>query len=89
MKFKFKIFPFLIDCLFALQIQEKERLASIEQEPAISQAMRRRKMIACLPKLFDKIYFFFQSIRRAVVTKEELIQKLISQLDIVDKGKLI
>ncbi|XP_047947516.1 CDT1-like protein a, chloroplastic isoform X2 [Salvia hispanica] len=69
-------------------IQEKERLASIEQEPAISQAMRRRKMIACLPKLFDKIYFFFQSIRRAVVTKEELIQKLISQLDIVDKEEV-
>ncbi|KAL1563582.1 CDT1-like protein a, chloroplastic [Salvia divinorum] len=69
-------------------IQEKERLASIEQEPAISQAMRRRKMIAGLPKLFDRIYFFFQSIRRTVVTKEELIQKLISQLDIVDKKEV-
>ncbi|XP_057767332.1 CDT1-like protein a, chloroplastic [Salvia miltiorrhiza] len=69
-------------------IQEKERLASMEQEPAISQAMRRRKMIAGLPKLFDRIYFFFQSIRRSVVTKEELIQKLISQLDIVDKKEV-
>ncbi|XP_042062740.1 CDT1-like protein a, chloroplastic [Salvia splendens] len=69
-------------------IQEKERLASIEQEPAISQAMRRRKMIAGLPKLFERIYFFFQSIRRAVVTKEELIQILITQLDIVDKKEV-
>ena len=46
-------------------------------------------MIAGLPKLFDKIYFFFQSIRRSVVTKEELIQTLISQLDIVEKSKII
>ncbi|KAG6410557.1 hypothetical protein SASPL_128618 [Salvia splendens] len=66
-------------------IQEKERLTAMEQEPAISQAMRRRKMIAGLPKLFDRIYFFFQSIRRSVVTKEELIQKLITQLDDVDR----
>ncbi|XP_047940279.1 CDT1-like protein a, chloroplastic [Salvia hispanica] len=69
-------------------IQEKERLTAMEQEPAISQAMRRRKMIAGLPKLFDKIYFFFQSIRRSVVTKEELIQTLISQLDIVEKKEV-
>ncbi|KAL1553880.1 CDT1-like protein a, chloroplastic [Salvia divinorum] len=69
-------------------IQEKERLTAMEQEPAISQAMRRRKMIAGLPKLFDRIYFFFQSIRRSVVTKEELIQQLISQLDIVDKKEV-
>lgn len=69
-------------------IQEKERLTLMEQEPAISQAMRRRKMIACLPKLFDRVYFFFQSIRRSVITKEELIQKLISQLDVVDKKEV-
>ncbi|KAH6828627.1 hypothetical protein C2S53_006625 [Perilla frutescens var. hirtella] len=69
-------------------IQEKERLASLEQDPAISQAIRRRKMIACLPKLFDKVYFYFQSIRRSVITKEELMQILISQLDVVDKREV-
>ncbi|KAH6787053.1 hypothetical protein C2S52_006605 [Perilla frutescens var. hirtella] len=36
-------------------IQEKERPASLEQDPAISQAIRRRKIIACLPKLFHKV----------------------------------
>lgn len=45
-------------------------------------------MLASLPKLFDMIYFLFQSIRRSVITKEELVHKIVSsQLDIIDRSK--
>lgn len=70
-----------------LQIREKERLALIEQDPAISQAKWRRQMISSLPKVFDMIHFLFQSIGRSVLTKEELIQKLTCHLDVVDRSK--
>lgn len=69
-----------------LQIREKERKVKEEQTPAISQAKRRRKMIANLPKLFNAIYFLFH--KRTVITKEELIFKIISgNVDIVDRSK--
>lgn len=59
-----------------------------ERDPAISQAKRRRQMIACLPKLFNMIHYLFQSIKRSVITKEELIYKIISShCDIIDKSK--
>ncbi|XP_031113573.1 CDT1-like protein a, chloroplastic [Ipomoea triloba] len=59
-------------------IREKERKALEEKDPAISQAKWRKQMLAGLPKLFDMIYFLFQSIRRSVITKEELMYKIIS-----------
>lgn len=59
-----------------------------EQNPAISLAKRRRKMIASLPKLFNMIHFLFQSTKQSVITKEELIHKIItSHCDIVDRSK--
>lgn len=45
-------------------------------------------MIASLPKLFNMIHFLFQSIKQSVITKEELMHKIISsQCDIVDRSK--
>lgn len=73
---------------FTLQIREKEIKAMEERNPAISQAKRRQKMIASLPKLFNMIHLMFQSINRAVITKEELVSKIISgHCDIVDRSK--
>ncbi|KAH7517359.1 hypothetical protein FEM48_Zijuj09G0055300 [Ziziphus jujuba var. spinosa] len=70
-------------------IRNKERKAMEEQNPAISQAKRRQKMIACLPKLFNMIHFLFQSISRSVITKEELLHKIISShSDIVDRREV-
>ncbi|KAJ0053176.1 hypothetical protein Pint_01750 [Pistacia integerrima] len=70
-------------------IREKERKTMEERDPVISQAKRRRQMIACLPKLFNMIHYFFQSIKRSVITKEELIYKIISShCDIVDKREV-
>ncbi|KAL3531243.1 hypothetical protein ACH5RR_010565 [Cinchona calisaya] len=70
-------------------IKEKERKALLEQDPAISQAKWRQQMLASLPKLFDMIYFLFQSVRRSVITKEELMHKIVSsQLDIIDQREV-
>ncbi|KAM7521693.1 hypothetical protein LguiA_011595 [Lonicera macranthoides] len=67
-------------------IREKEKKVLEEQSPAISQAKRRQKMIAGLPKLFDRLHFLFQSIKRSVITKEELMHRIItSHLDIIDR----
>ncbi|KAH8509390.1 hypothetical protein H0E87_011232 [Populus deltoides] len=80
-----KIFPKSL----LLSIREKEQKAKEEQDPAISQAKKRRQMIACLPKLFNKIHFLFQSIRQSVLTKEELIHKIIaSHSDIADRREV-
>ncbi|KAG7989545.1 hypothetical protein I3843_03G245400 [Carya illinoinensis] len=70
-------------------IREKERITMEEQNPAISLAKRRRKMIASLPKLFNMIHFLFQSTKQSVITKEELIHKIItSHCDIVDRREV-
>ena len=75
---------------FFVQIREKERKAQEERDPAISRAKRRRQMIACLPKLFNMMHFLFQSIKRSVITKEELIHKIIAgRSDIVDRSEHI
>ncbi|XP_022728505.1 CDT1-like protein b isoform X2 [Durio zibethinus] len=59
-------------------IMGKERKATDEQDPAISQAKRQRHLIARLPKLFNMIHYLFQSINRSIITKEELIYKIIA-----------
>ncbi|KAL5561863.1 hypothetical protein UlMin_031610 [Ulmus minor] len=70
-------------------IRDKERKAMEERDPAISQAKRRRQMIACLPKLFNKIHFLFQSTNRSSISKEELMFKIISDhFEIVDKKEV-
>ncbi|XP_043690915.1 CDT1-like protein a, chloroplastic isoform X2 [Telopea speciosissima] len=67
-------------------IREKERKAMVQQDARVSQANQRQQMIACLPKLFDMILLIFQSINRSVMTKEELMHKIIaSHFDIIDR----
>ncbi|KAL1190681.1 CDT1-like protein a [Cardamine amara subsp. amara] len=70
-------------------IKEQERKAIEDQNPAISLAKRRRKMIACLPKLFNVIHYLIQSIKRWVITKEELVHKIIAgHSDITDRKEV-
>ncbi|XP_050208509.1 CDT1-like protein a, chloroplastic [Mercurialis annua] len=70
-------------------IREKEKKAQEERDPAISQAKRRKQMIACLPKLFNMMHFLFQSIKRSVITKDELIHKIIAgHTDISDRREV-
>ncbi|XVF80939.1 hypothetical protein PTKIN_Ptkin15bG0115900 [Pterospermum kingtungense] len=70
-------------------IMEKERKAMEEQDPAISQAKRRQCIISGLPKLFNMIRYLFQSVKRSVITREELMHKIISgHYDIADRGEV-
>ncbi|KAK4742855.1 hypothetical protein SAY87_000856 [Trapa incisa] len=72
-----------------LSIREKERRSMEERDPAISQAKRRHQIITELPKLFNTVYFLFQSSKRNVMTREELIYQIItSGLDIVDRKEV-
>ncbi|CAH9134053.1 unnamed protein product [Cuscuta epithymum] len=65
-------------------IRAKERKALEERNPVISQAKWRKQMIAGLPKMFETIYFLFQSIKRSVITKQELMHKiLVNYIDII------
>ncbi|KAL2535775.1 CDT1-like protein a [Forsythia ovata] len=82
------IFDILPETLIQ-SIREKERKISMEQDPAISQAKWRRQMIASLPRFFDTVYYFFQSIKRSVITKEELMHKIIAgHLAVVDRREV-
>ncbi|KAL6210683.1 hypothetical protein ACLB2K_015915 [Fragaria x ananassa] len=67
-------------------LREKERKATEERTPAITQAKRREKMIAKLPKLFNMIHFLFQSMSRSFITKQELVHKIIwNHCDMIDR----
>ncbi|KAL2510803.1 CDT1-like protein a [Abeliophyllum distichum] len=82
------IFDILPETLIQ-SIREKERKISMELDPAISQAKWRRQMIASLPRFFDTVYYFFQSIKRSVITKEELMHKIIAgHLAVVDRREV-
>ncbi|CAI9781107.1 unnamed protein product [Fraxinus pennsylvanica] len=83
-----EVFDILPETLIQ-SIKEKERRISLELDPAISQAKWRRKMIVSLPKFFDTVYFFFQSIKRSVITKEELMHKIIAgHIAVVDRREI-
>ncbi|KAL8232889.1 hypothetical protein R6Q57_002667 [Mikania cordata] len=70
-------------------IKQKELNALEEKNPDISQAKRRKQMIARLPKLFDKLLFFFQSTKRTVITKQQLVNMISSNgLEIVDPNEI-
>ncbi|WZZ54914.1 LOW QUALITY PROTEIN: hypothetical protein YC2023_055021 [Brassica napus] len=70
-------------------IKEQETKAIEESNPAISEAKRRRKMVACLPKLFNVIHYLIQSIRRWILTKEELVHKNIAgHSDVTDRKEV-
>ncbi|TYK24234.1 CDT1-like protein b [Cucumis melo var. makuwa] len=60
-------------------IKEKERKVKEEQMPAITQAKRRQKMIANLPKLFNAIFFLYH--KRTVIRKQKLLNEIIAGSD--------
>nr|KYP51183.1 hypothetical protein KK1_026992 [Cajanus cajan] len=68
-------------------IRERERMAMEERDPAISQAKKRTKNIASLPKLFDMIRSLLR--QRSCITKSELVNKIITgRRDIVDRSEV-
>ncbi|XP_058077954.1 CDT1-like protein a, chloroplastic isoform X2 [Magnolia sinica] len=82
------ILKFLPETLLQ-SLREKERKAMEEKNAGVPEAKRRQQMIACLPKLFDMIHLIFQSMRRSVLTKQELMHKIITNnCDIVDRREV-
>ncbi|EPS71325.1 hypothetical protein M569_03435 [Genlisea aurea] len=70
-------------------IREKERIASNEEDPAVSRAKRRKQVMAGLPKTFDMIRFLFQSTGRSVMTREKVIHEIVSsRIDVVDRREV-
>ncbi|XP_078429273.1 CDT1-like protein a, chloroplastic [Wolffia australiana] len=67
-------------------IKEKEKRSREEQEEGLPAAKRRRKMLSCLPRLFDTVLLLFQSAECSVMTRQELVHKIVSsQCDILDR----
>lgn len=67
-------------------VREKERKAMEDSDAGLSDAKLRIKMILHLPKLFQMIQLIFQSMNRSVLTKQELIHKIIANhCDIIDR----
>lgn len=59
-----------------------------ERDADVAGARLRKKMIASLPKLFDSILLIFQSGDRSVITKQELVHKILScNCSVVDRSK--
>ncbi|XP_010904590.2 CDT1-like protein a, chloroplastic isoform X1 [Elaeis guineensis] len=82
------VLHFLPDTLLQ-SVRGKEKKALEEKQAGVANAMRRQKLIACLPSTFDMILLIFQSAKRSVMTKHELIYKIIaSHCKIVDRGEV-
>jgi len=59
-----------------------------KRDPAITEAKKRKKNIASLPKLFDMIRGLLR--QRNCITKAELVSKIISsRCDIADRSKAL
>ncbi|KAI3872256.1 hypothetical protein MKW98_011748 [Papaver atlanticum] len=67
-------------------IKENEKRVMEEQDSDLSRAKLRKRMIASLPKMFDMVHLIFNSIKRSVATKEEVIQKITANhIDVIDR----
>ncbi|CAL9168186.1 unnamed protein product [Musa hybrid cultivar] len=84
----YDILSFLPETLLH-SIKEKEQKTMQEREPGFVIAIRRKKLIASLPTIFDMILLIFQSWKRSVMTKQDLIHKLVSShCKIVDQDEV-
>ncbi|KAL6864886.1 hypothetical protein ACP4OV_016037 [Aristida adscensionis] len=70
-------------------VMEKEQKALEEKETGFADHVKRQKLIASLPSTFDIIFLIYQSRQRSVMTKQELIYKIISSSPkIVDRSEV-
>lgn len=59
----------------------------MEKETGFADKVKRQKLIASLPSIFDIIFLIYQSRQRSVMTKQELIHKIVaSSPKIVDRS---
>ncbi|KAJ6792681.1 CDT1-like protein a, chloroplastic [Iris pallida] len=70
-------------------VREKEKKALEEKDAGVVEAKRRQKLIAGLPNIFDIILLIFQSSKHSVMTKQDLIYKIVvNNSKIVDRGEV-
>ncbi|XP_072957534.1 CDT1-like protein a, chloroplastic [Typha angustifolia] len=82
------ILSFLPETLLQ-SLREKEMKSLVDKEAGVADAVRREKLIACLPSMLDIIILIYQSMKRSVMTKQELIHKIIAgHSKIVDRGEV-
>uniref|UniRef100_A0A803N4F3 CDT1 Geminin-binding domain-containing protein n=2 Tax=Chenopodium quinoa TaxID=63459 RepID=A0A803N4F3_CHEQI len=61
----------------------------MEKEKRTIELAKRKQMIKCLPKLFDRIYILFQNPKFSAIKKEALIRNLTEcHLDITDESEI-
>ncbi|AQL02121.1 CDT1-like protein a chloroplastic [Zea mays] len=70
-------------------VKEKEDRALVEKESGFADQVRRQKLIASLPSTFDVVFLIYQSRQRSVMTKQELVHKIIaSSPKIADRSEV-
>lgn len=83
---------YLLNCeqrmtYYSFQVKQKEQRAMEEKETGFADQVKRQKLIASLPSIFDVIFLIYQSRERSVMTKQELIHKIVaSSPKIVDRS---
>ncbi|WVZ84146.1 hypothetical protein U9M48_031207 [Paspalum notatum var. saurae] len=70
-------------------VKQKEQRVLEEKESGYADKFKRQKLIASLPSIFDVIFLIYQSRQRSVMTKQEMIHKIIaSSPKIVDRSEV-
>lgn len=71
------------------EVRERELKTVEECKSGVSAAKRRQQMIGCLPKLFNMIRDIFRLSKRSVLTRQELVHKIISNhTDVTDRSEV-
>ncbi|KAI0500555.1 hypothetical protein KFK09_018769 [Dendrobium nobile] len=74
---------------FLQDIRDKEKNAMEERHADVFGARSRKKIIENLPKLFDLVLLIFQSGNRSVITKQELVHKILScNCSVIDRNEV-
>jgi hypothetical protein len=72
------------------EVFERESKSLEDCKLGVSAAKRRQQMIGCLPKLFNMIRDIFRSSKRSVLTRQELVHKIISNhTDVTDRSEVV
>jgi chromatin licensing and DNA replication factor 1 len=70
-------------------VKAKEQRTLDQKETGFADQVKRQKLIASLPSTFDVIFLIYQSGQRSVMTKQELIHKIIaSSTKIMDRSEV-
>lgn len=71
------------------EVLERESKSLEERKLGVSAARKRQQMIGYLPKLFNMIRHIFRSSKRSVLTRQELVHKILSNhTDVTDRSEV-